>query len=604
MENNELLHLFMTYLKSENSIWIMHFYLKIKDIIKSYDDFLSLFSNQILTEQNQQQQQQQQHQEENVVHFSQFKELEIWSNDPFNKKILNILIYENGLNYYNKLASLISEASSVDSFQIKTELTQINNKLFNLIKETYYSTFIKSDYVYKYLIGLNKNQSIKSTSQSSFTQNNDKQDQIKNNSPSKQSTPIEHPSETTAATSNESNFRIDLMNEINYEFFDEDTTSVNNNNNNNENKKINTDQDDNDVNHNKYEDDEDENDDNNNNNDNDNDDDNDNYNQNDAEPEPKDDDDDYTTNNTLLNHHLRVCIDEIEELKDKSNKLCYVFVIQVWSLQPMSANQNNTTQKSPTWCVKRKYDEFYVLDSKLKEFHGDLTESAAATSTPPVNNNLVVNNSTNQILMAQLPSKQRTIAFFGNNSKNLQFLDSVKNDFAKYLQSLLTNPILSMSQLLRSFLDPQSIEFGSSMFNDITNLGKMVKGVPYKLRMERGQSLDSFLISLTRHIKSKPNKPAKNMEKINETSITELKLNNKLFINDEKKHTRSHFFPRSNKTDDSIEDQVYKTPFETFYYLSELLIENFKSNLKLIFHCLKSNLSINYLHSFVYSFFH
>lgn len=41
-----------------------------------------------------------------------------------------------------------------------------------------------------------------------------------------------------------------------------------------------------------------------------------------------------------------------------------------------------------------------------------------------------------------------------------------------------------MSQLLRSFLDPKSIEFSSSIFNDITNLSKIVKGVPYKLRLE------------------------------------------------------------------------------------------------------------------------
>ena len=41
-----------------------------------------------------------------------------------------------------------------------------------------------------------------------------------------------------------------------------------------------------------------------------------------------------------------------------------------------------------------------------------------------------------------------------------------------------------MSKLLRSFLDPQSIEFSSSIFNDITSIGKMVKGVPLKLRLE------------------------------------------------------------------------------------------------------------------------
>jgi hypothetical protein len=49
---------------------------------------------------------------------------------------------------------------------------------------------------------------------------------------------------------------------------------------------------------------------------------------------------------------------------------------------------------------------------------------------------------------------------------------------------LLSNPILSLSELLRSFLDPQSIEFSSSVFNDISSIGKIVKGVPFKLRLE------------------------------------------------------------------------------------------------------------------------
>ena len=61
---------------------------------------------------------------------------------------------------------------------------------------------------------------------------------------------------------------------------------------------------------------------------------------------------------------------------------------------------------------------------------------------------------------------------------------SFRTTFGCVLKALLTNPILSLSELLRSFLDPQSIEFSSSIFNDIGQLGKMVKGVPLKLRFE------------------------------------------------------------------------------------------------------------------------
>ena len=121
------------------------------------------------------------------------------------------------------------------------------------------------------------------------------------------------------------------------------------------------------------------------------------------EDEEEDDDDDMHQNDDIENlNNLKICIDEIEELVDKSNKPCYVFVIQVWHIQFEANNESE-----PNWQVKRKYDEFYVLDTKLKEFHGDE-------------------------LSAELPNKQRNI--FYSTSRNLEFLNSVKNDFAKYVQ--------------------------------------------------------------------------------------------------------------------------------------------------------------------------
>ena len=203
---------------------------------------------------------------------------------------------------------------------------------------------------------------------------------------------------------------------------------------------------------------------------------------NDEDDESNDEEDENDNVNNVNLNNLRICIDEIEELVDKSNKTCYVFIIEVWNLQPKNTtnknisqvkNNNNESSSIPTWSVKRKYDEFYVLDSRLREFHGGLFVSSDATS----------NLTNHEQIFAQLPPKQRAL-FFLNNARNIEFLYSIKDDFAKYLQSLLTNPILCMSQLLKSFLDPHSIEFSSSIFNDITNLGKIVKGVPYKLRLE------------------------------------------------------------------------------------------------------------------------
>jgi hypothetical protein len=160
--------------------------------------------------------------------------------------------------------------------------------------------------------------------------------------------------------------------------------------------------------------------------------------------EDEEDDEEYDKNTEAMSNlsNLRICIDEIEELVDKSNKTCFVFVIQVWNLQPLlehaaaeklkseqnniqdpNASINSFSEELPTWSVKRKYDEFYVLDSKLKEFHGELISS---------NNEYNINNQ-NQITV-QLPSKQRAVFLIANTKAQIEFLNSVKNDFTKYLQ--------------------------------------------------------------------------------------------------------------------------------------------------------------------------
>ncbi|KAK3563743.1 hypothetical protein QTP86_034473 [Hemibagrus guttatus] len=106
------------------------------------------------------------------------------------------------------------------------------------------------------------------------------------------------------------------------------------------------------------------------------------------------------------------------------------------------------------WSVYRRYMEFYVLESKLTEFHGSFPD-------------------------AQLPSK-RIIG-----PKNYEFLTSKREEFQEYLQNLLQHPELSNSQLLADFLSPHSVEsqFHDKMLPDV-NLGKIIKSVPSKLIKE------------------------------------------------------------------------------------------------------------------------
>ncbi|TSL47585.1 Sorting nexin-14 [Bagarius yarrelli] len=111
------------------------------------------------------------------------------------------------------------------------------------------------------------------------------------------------------------------------------------------------------------------------------------------------------------------------------------------------------------WSVYRRYLEFYVLESKLTEFHGSFQD-------------------------AQLPSK-RIIG-----PKNFEFLSSKRGEMEEYLQNLLRHPELSNSQLLADFLSPYSTEtqFLDKMLPDV-NLGRIFKSVPGKLIKELHNNL-------------------------------------------------------------------------------------------------------------------
>uniref|UniRef100_A0A3B3HC49 Sorting nexin-14 n=1 Tax=Oryzias latipes TaxID=8090 RepID=A0A3B3HC49_ORYLA len=131
------------------------------------------------------------------------------------------------------------------------------------------------------------------------------------------------------------------------------------------------------------------------------------------------------------------------------------------------------------WSVYRRYLEFYVLESKLTEFHGSFPD-------------------------AQLPSK-RIIG-----PKNYEFLTSKREEFQEYLQKLLQHPELSNSQLLADFLSPYSMEsqFLDKMLPDV-NLGKIIKAVPSKLIKEKGQHLEPFIQSYFNSCESPKPKPSR-----------------------------------------------------------------------------------------------
>ncbi|GAB5571702.1 sorting nexin-14 isoform X6 [Prionailurus iriomotensis] len=182
------------------------------------------------------------------------------------------------------------------------------------------------------------------------------------------------------------------------------------------------------------------------------------------------------------------------------------------------------------WSVYRRYLEFYVLESKLTEFH-------ALWSVPDP-------NSEGTFPDAQLPSK-RIIG-----PKNYEFLKSKREEFQEYLQKLLQHPELSNSQLLADFLSPNGGEtqFLDKILPDV-NLGKIIKSVPGKLMKEKGQHLEPFIMNFINSCESPKPKPSKpELTILSPTSENNKKLFSDLFKNNanraentERKQNQNYF---------------------------------------------------------------
>nr|XP_032829522.1 sorting nexin-14 isoform X2 [Petromyzon marinus] len=170
----------------------------------------------------------------------------------------------------------------------------------------------------------------------------------------------------------------------------------------------------------------------------------------------------------------RVCAVSLDVGYDDARKeKTFLFLIEVQRLdgKPDEPGHNH-------WTVKRKYDEFYALQTKLTEFHGSFPD-------------------------AQLPPKKVI------GSKGLEFMESKTKGFELYLQSLLQHPTLTHSQLLVDFLSRDGeAQFSDKTFPDV-NIGKIFKAVP-RLMKERGQHLEPFIQSFVVSCEAPKPKPGRN----------------------------------------------------------------------------------------------
>nr|CAD7454246.1 unnamed protein product [Timema tahoe] len=136
------------------------------------------------------------------------------------------------------------------------------------------------------------------------------------------------------------------------------------------------------------------------------------------------------------------------------------------------------------WTVDRKYNDFYALESKLTEFHGEFTD-------------------------IHLPPKR---ILFG--PRGVEFMETKRQNFEDFLQRLLQKPNLRGSDLLHAFLR-SSTDFVPASSTGLAGavpegLGRMIRrSVPIRLRKERGQHLDTFLSSFVQSTEASKAKPSK-----------------------------------------------------------------------------------------------
>ncbi|XP_065846389.1 sorting nexin-14-like isoform X2 [Oscarella lobularis] len=115
-----------------------------------------------------------------------------------------------------------------------------------------------------------------------------------------------------------------------------------------------------------------------------------------------------------------------------------------------------------SWNVKRDWKQFRNLDIRLKNFHDELN--------------------------VRLPSRGFLLRMSDETA------EKKRSELEKYLKCLVSHPLLSGSQLLYSFLTPDTEKKTAFTLDAVANkAGTMLKSVKLKLKKEKGQHLEAFL---------------------------------------------------------------------------------------------------------------
>lgn len=154
------------------------------------------------------------------------------------------------------------------------------------------------------------------------------------------------------------------------------------------------------------------------------------------------------------------------------------------------------------WKVQRRYPEFYALESKLTEFHGEFEDAKLPAKA--------------KLFMGKGLDVMQSKKQVGKRDKFINLFSDRKNvvpptipfpsfqPFEDYLKTLLQKPSLKGSDILFTFLTSHE-EFTAAAMH--LGLGKMIKNVPMKLTKEKGQALQPFIANFIASTQPQPPKP-------------------------------------------------------------------------------------------------
>ncbi|OAD55595.1 Sorting nexin-14 [Eufriesea mexicana] len=140
-----------------------------------------------------------------------------------------------------------------------------------------------------------------------------------------------------------------------------------------------------------------------------------------------------------------------------------------------------------SWTVLRRDQDFYVLRTRLAEFHGD-----------------------KELSDSPLPSRKNPHSSCAINRQR----------YEDFLEKLLSKPVLRSSELLYNFLTVPNLKpyFTNCSTPDI---GILYQNMAYKLRKEKGQNLDKFMAVFLASTNIKNDYPDMGIEPPNESTVNE-----------------------------------------------------------------------------------